>query len=124
MKDGQIHHVELYVSNLAASIEFWGWLLAILGYDEFQAWPDGKSWIMDGTYITIVQVEEGYEEPVYHRKRVGLNHLAFVVSAEKLKQIKAELQTKGIEILYEKENFDDKVFFEDPDRIKIELANY
>jgi catechol 2,3-dioxygenase-like lactoylglutathione lyase family enzyme len=124
MKDGQIHHVELYVSNLAASIEFWGWLLAILGYDEFQAWPDGKSWIMDGTYITIVQVEEGYEEPVYHRKRVGLNHLAFVVSAEKLKQIKAELQTKRIEILYEKENFDDKVFFEDPDRIKIELANY
>jgi len=124
MKDGQIHHVELYISNLAASAEFWGWLLAKLGYEEFQAWPDGKSWIMDGTYITLVQVEKEYGEPPYHRKHVGLNHLAFAVSAEKLSQLRGELQAKGVGILYEAENFADKVFFEDPDRIKIELANY
>lgn len=124
MKNGQIHHVEIYVSNLVVSVEFWGWLLAELGYEEYQVWPEGKSWIMDGTYITLVQVEKKYGERPYHRKHVGLNHLAFVVTAEKLNQLKTALHSKGVGLLYEEENFEDKLFFEDPDRIKIELASY
>ena len=124
LKNGQLHHVELYVSNLAASVEFWGWLLPELGYGEYQTWPGGKSWIMDGTNITLVQVEKKYADRPYHRKQVGLNHLAFAVTAKKLKQLETALQSKSIGLLYEDQNFDDKLFFEDPDRIKIELANY
>ncbi|MEX2143144.1 MAG: VOC family protein [Anaerolineales bacterium] len=124
MKNGQIHHVEIYVSDIAISSEFWGWVLAKLGYEEYQAWPQGKSWTMDGTYITLVQVEKEHKVPPYHRKHVGLNHLAFAVTTEKLNQLKTELRSKGVGLLYEEENFKDKLFFEDPDRIKIELANY
>ena len=35
---GMLHHVELYVSDLRKSSEFWGWLLGELGYREYQRW--------------------------------------------------------------------------------------
>jgi len=31
MSKGLIHHIEIYVSNLKESIDFWGWLLEELG---------------------------------------------------------------------------------------------
>ena len=31
-----LHHVEIYVSNLSKSVEFWGWLLPELGYEQYQ----------------------------------------------------------------------------------------
>lgn len=43
MSVGLLHHVELYVSNLEESIEFWGWLLEELGYVVFQKWESGRS---------------------------------------------------------------------------------
>ncbi|WP_239584829.1 hypothetical protein [Chryseomicrobium aureum] len=36
MSKGILHHVELYVSDLKRSTEFWGWLLEELGYELFQ----------------------------------------------------------------------------------------
>jgi catechol 2,3-dioxygenase-like lactoylglutathione lyase family enzyme len=35
---GFLHHIELYVSNLKRSIDFWGWFLDELGYEPFQEW--------------------------------------------------------------------------------------
>ena len=29
---GHLHHVEIYVSDLAKTTEFWGWFLEKLGY--------------------------------------------------------------------------------------------
>jgi len=37
---GQLHHLEIYVSDLARSCEFWGWLLGELGYAAFFEDPD------------------------------------------------------------------------------------
>lgn len=31
---GLMHHVELYVSDLRRSSEFWGWFLSSLGYER------------------------------------------------------------------------------------------
>jgi catechol 2,3-dioxygenase-like lactoylglutathione lyase family enzyme len=65
----------------------------------------------------------------YHRSRVGLNHLAFhAASREQVDQITRKLKEKGISILYkDKHPFAGgdshyAVFFEDPDRIKVELV--
>ena len=30
--------------DLGRAIASWGWLLGELGYEQFQDWPDGRSW--------------------------------------------------------------------------------
>jgi len=125
---GTIHHVELYVSNLERSSVFWGWLLSELGYNVFQSWSTGISYKLGHTYIVFVQTEEKFLNNGYHRKRTGLNHLAFHVESEEfINRIKQKLIEKGVTILYTEEPLENNVspaslFFEDPDRIKVELT--
>ncbi len=126
---GSIHHIEIYVSNLNKSIEFWGWLLEELGYTIFQEWAIGRSWKLGDSYIVFVQTEKRFLDVPYHRCRVGLNHLAFHASSrQQVDDITIKLKEKGINILYlDKHPFagGDKhyaVYFEDPDRIKVELV--
>ncbi len=65
----------------------------------------------------------------YHRKHIGLNHLAF--HAESIVQVDAitkQLHQKGIPILYPDMHpyaggiNHYAVYFEDPDRIKVEIV--
>jgi catechol 2,3-dioxygenase-like lactoylglutathione lyase family enzyme len=129
MSQGLIHHIELYVSDLKKTIDFWGWLLEELGYSSFQEWEGGRSWKLGETYIVFVQAEERFLDVPYHRCRVGLNHLAFHVgSPQQVDEITKKLQDKGIHILYTDnhpfaggpEHY--AVYFEDPDRMKVELV--
>ncbi len=124
-----LHHIELNVSNLKETSQFWGWLLMELKYEVFQKWDKGISWRYGHTYIVFVQVEERFKDIAYHRRRVGLNHLAFFAeSRDHVDEITNQLEQKGINILYR-----DKhpyaggenhyaVYFEDPDRIKVEIV--
>ena len=121
---GQIHHIEFYVSDLQKSVKFWSWLLRELDYKVYQKWEAGQSWKLQNTYVVLVQVEEKYLDNPYHRKRVGLNHVAFKVDKNFLRNIKQKIKRKKIKILYENKNYKNKIFFEDPDRIKVELAAY
>jgi catechol 2,3-dioxygenase-like lactoylglutathione lyase family enzyme len=124
-----LHHFEINVSNLKKSIEFWGWLLTELGYEQYQKWDSGISWKSSETYLVFVQTEERFLDVPYHRSRVGLNHLAFHgKSIEHVDEITEKLKARGINILYQdKHPFAGgpqhyAVFFEDPDRIKVELV--
>ncbi|TFE01575.1 VOC family protein [Jeotgalibacillus salarius] len=124
-----IHHVELYVSDLKKSIDFWGWLLEELGYEPFQKWESGRSWKYDRTYLVFVQTEEAYLDVPYHRKRTGLNHLAFHAdSRNQVDELTEKLRSKGVPILYEDRHpfagGEDyyAVFVEDPDRMKVEIV--
>lgn len=124
-----IHHIELYVSNLKKSTEFWGWLLEELGYELFQEWESGRSWKYGETYLVFVQTEEPYLDVPYHRKRTGLNHLAFHADSRKhVDELTEMLRGRGVTILYEdKHPFaggEDyyAVFMEDPDRMKVEIV--
>ena len=129
MPKGLLHHIELYVSNLNRSIDFWSWFLGELGYSLFQEWESGQSWKMGDTYIVFVQTEERFLDIPYHRCRVGLNHLAFHAdSREHVDDMTMKLKDKGINVLYTNQHpfagGDDyyAVYFEDPDRIKVELV--
>ncbi|MCA1029809.1 VOC family protein [Bacillus timonensis] len=129
MKAGMLHHIELYVSNLDKSKAFWGWLLEELGYEVYQKWNQGISWKLGHTYLVFVQAEEPFLEMGYHRRRVGLNHLAFFGrSRTHVDELTEELKKRGVSILYEdKHPFAGgpnyyAVFFEDPDRMKVELV--
>jgi catechol 2,3-dioxygenase-like lactoylglutathione lyase family enzyme len=124
-----LHHVELYVSDLQKSCEFWGWFLEELGYEPYQKWENGQSWKVNETYLVFVQAEERYLDIPYHRCRVGLNHLAFHARSRKhVDEMTMKLTDKGIPILYtDKHPYaggDDyyAVFFEDSDRMKVELV--
>ena len=126
---GTLHHIELYVSNLQESKKFWSWFLQELGYNEFQQWDGGISYKLNDTYIVFVQANEKYLDIPYHRKRVGLNHLAFhAESRAEIDQMKEKLKEKDITILYEDQypfaggpNYY-ALYFEDPNRIKVELV--
>ncbi|WP_438824191.1 VOC family protein [Bacillus sp. JJ1562] len=124
-----LHHVEIYVSNLEKSNAFWGWFLKELGYEKYQEWDAGVSWKYGKTYLVFVQVEERFADVPYHRCRVGLNHLAFHARSKgHVDEVTEMLKEKGISILYADqtpyaggENYY-AVYFEDPDRIKVELV--
>ncbi len=129
MSKGLLHHIEIYVSDLQRTVDFWGWFLGELGYTPFQKWDSGQSWKLADTYMVFVQAEDRFLDVPYHRRRVGLNHLAFHASSRQhVDEMTATLREKGMNILYpEKHPFAGgehyyAVFFEDPDRIKVELV--
>ena len=126
---GALHHVEIYVRDLNISREFWNWLLSKLGYTVFQEWDSGVSFIKGDCYLVFVQTEERWLEPGYHRCRAGLNHLAFHGGTEEfIDAITRDLESRGVNILYRDRhpfaNGPDSysVFFEDPDRMKVEIT--
>lgn len=126
---GQLHHVEIYVSDLERSHAFWDWFLQYLGYREFQRWDGGFSFKLGPTYIVFVQTQDRFLDLPYHRCRAGLNHLAFHArSHEQVDELTRLLRARGITILYRDRHphagGDDSyaVFFEDPDRIKVEVV--
>ncbi|MFT8310820.1 MAG: VOC family protein [Sporolactobacillus sp.] len=129
MTHGLLHHVEVNVSNLNESVRFWGWFLEKLGYELVQEWEEGKSWELGDTYIVFVQTRKKYLDIPYHRCRTGLNHLAFhAESREEVDEMTEALIKRGVNILYKdrhpfaggKDYY--AVFFEDPDRIKVEFV--
>jgi catechol 2,3-dioxygenase-like lactoylglutathione lyase family enzyme len=73
---GRLHHVELWVPDLARAIAEWGWLLSRLGYEPFQDWQHGHSWRLGDTYI-VVEQSPAMTDAEHDRCRPGLNHLAF-----------------------------------------------
>lgn len=84
-----LHHIDLWVDSLAEDGPLWSWLLASLGWTDFQQWGAGRSWIHpDGTYLGIEESPE-LRPGGHDRHRAGLNHLAFTVgSREALDQIR------------------------------------
>jgi len=128
-KSGMLHHIEINVSDLKKSAEFWGWFLRKFGYSEFQRWDQGMSWRLDDTYLVFVQVEDRFKDVPYHRRRAGLNHLAFYAdSRAAVDSLTEELRTKGIKILYQDAHpyaggpGHYAVYFEDPERMKVEVV--
>jgi catechol 2,3-dioxygenase-like lactoylglutathione lyase family enzyme len=84
---------------------------------------------LNDTYLVFVQTESAFLKNKYHRKNIGLNHIAFhCKSREFVDELTAEIQSKNIPLLYPEkhpraggpDNYG--VFFEDPDRIKVEVS--
>ncbi|RMG15260.1 MAG: hypothetical protein D6731_08725 [Planctomycetota bacterium] len=126
---GLLHHLELYVSDLPRSLEFWSWFLLRLGYEPYQEWEGGRSFRLGPTYLVFVQTPPEHLAPPYHRRRTGLNHLAFhAASRAEVDRLTEELRRRGVPILYPDRHPHAggpdhyAAFFEDPDRIKVELV--
>ncbi|GGU93560.1 hypothetical protein GCM10010275_33770 [Streptomyces litmocidini] len=73
---GALHHVELWVGDLARAERSLGWLLGALGYAPFQSWEGGRSWALGSCYL-VVEESPARTSDRHDRLRPGLNHLAF-----------------------------------------------
>jgi catechol 2,3-dioxygenase-like lactoylglutathione lyase family enzyme len=97
---GSLHHVELWVPDLDRAIASWGWLLGELGYEQFQDWPDGRSWRAGGIYIVLEQ-SPAMSAHEHERCRPGLNHLAFhVATRRRVDELAAEAAHHGWSLLF------------------------
>jgi catechol 2,3-dioxygenase-like lactoylglutathione lyase family enzyme len=75
---GGLHHVEVWVPDLAGAVTSWGWLLGELGWTPFQDWPAGRSWRHGEVYLVLEQ-SPALSGGTHDRLAPGLNHLAFRV---------------------------------------------
>lgn len=132
---GQIYHVEINVSNFEKSVRFYEEFLDWLGYRRIYTHKIAAGWGLKratlGCNFWIIQVDTEFRRRGYHRKRVGVNHVAFHADSRKTVDqfYKEFLFPRNIPVLYggpkeypEYSKGYYSVYFEDPDRIKLELA--
>ena len=125
-----LHHVELYVSDLERSCAFWTPFMSMLGYDA-EPWSGGMNYVCSDseTYFCLLPASAEHLAAGYHRKRIGLNHLAFRGKCRaQVDQIAKWVKDSGYTLLYEDRhpfaggpNYY-AVFVEDPDRFKLEVV--
>lgn len=97
---GHVHHVELWVPNLARAVASLGWLFEALGYAPYQEWEVGRSWLLDGTYI-VVEQSPALSADRHDRTSPGLNHLAFHAgSRSELDVLVTEAIGRGWQLLF------------------------
>ncbi len=125
--NGRFDHMDVYVGDLGKSVAFWGPLLELLGFSQRADRPAAKSWSGAGAEIFFVQAEPDFVAQGYHRKRIGLNHLAFAVrDRAELEQVLTHVRSAGARLLYEggieETPRQHRLFFEDPDRVKVEVV--
>ncbi|MBM7768393.1 VOC family protein [Glutamicibacter nicotianae] len=71
-----LHHVEIWVEDLAASTASLGWLLTRLGYTVKSQWTNGISYSCAEFYIVLESGPDAKKQR-HDRRAPGLNHLAF-----------------------------------------------
>jgi catechol 2,3-dioxygenase-like lactoylglutathione lyase family enzyme len=97
---GVVHHVELWVPDLATARPPWDWLFGRLGYTPFQEWEHGHSWRLGASYVVLEESPAMLREP-HDRLRPGLNHLAFYVrSRTALDAIVSDAEHHGWRLLF------------------------
>ncbi|MFF2851829.1 trifunctional class I SAM-dependent methyltransferase/NUDIX hydrolase/VOC family protein [Streptomyces sp. NPDC058001] len=72
---GGVHHVELWVPDLASAEASWHWLLTRLGHVPYQSWEHGRSWRRGPSYVVIEQ-SPALTGATHDRLSPGLNHFA------------------------------------------------
>jgi RimJ/RimL family protein N-acetyltransferase/catechol 2,3-dioxygenase-like lactoylglutathione lyase family enzyme len=74
-KPAGVHHVELWVADLAAAEKSFGWLFGELGWHEYQRWDRGVSWRHGDSYV-VVEDSPALTGERHERTAPGINHLA------------------------------------------------
>ncbi len=127
----RVYHLQINVSDKNISFPFYKELLEYLDYKVISS---GKSWLGMSNSTTdfwIIPAPAKHQTPRFHRKRTGLNHIAFMVSSKNdVEKFANEfVKPKKIPTLYNSPKLFPEytpdyyaVFFEDPDRIKLEVC--
>lgn len=128
----RVYHVQVNVRDAAVALPFWK---ALLGYLEYRVVHEeaGVAGFSNGTTdLWLTAADAPHRGAGFHRKRAGLNHLAFRVDQRQdVDRFRREfLEPRGLPALYgTPREFPEyapgyyAVFFEDPDRIKLEVVH-
>src|SRR5262245_43340610 len=127
-----VYHVQINVGAASDSMAFYRDLLRHLEFQRVHAEP-GVAGYSDGrTAIWLIETAPGHAASGFHRKRTGLNHMAFRVPRRTDVDAFARdfLTPRGLAPLYQTpREFPEyrpgyyAVFFEDPDRLKLEVVH-
>ena len=129
---GELYHLEINVSSFKKSFDFYDSFLQRLGYRRIYLHRIAAGWGTGICNFWIIQSEDRFASLGFHRRRVGLNHVAF--HAESRGDVddfyNQYLLPRNVPVLYggpkdypEYSKGYYSVYFEDPDRIKMELAH-
>ena len=120
------HHIELNVSDLDRSLEFYAMLAQFFPASSLEQGTSWFQWRFADIYIHFNQVQSRFVDVPYHRKRIGLDHVAFTIeSRDEILALERFLVQRGIAILYPAALYGPRyfaVYFDDPDRIKFEFG--
>ena len=126
-----LYHIQLNVSNPKVSLPFYKKLFS---YFEYKIIDESENHIAASNGTTdfwIIATNIKYSGLKFHRKSTGLNHISFKVSSKEEVDafVKNFLKENKIKQLYgEAKEFPEyktgyyAVYFEDPDRIKLEVT--
>lgn len=128
-----VSHIQLNVSSKEKSFPFYKDLLQYLGYRFICEDSDYFGMANGTTDFWIEAVKPKYQDRVFHRKGPGLNHIAFrVLLKDEVDKFCTEfLRPRDILTLYDspkpfpeygKDYY--AVYFEDPDRVKLEVVYF
>ena len=125
-----LYHLQLNVSDAAKSLPFYKDFFNYLGYKIVDESPEHIGVSNGTTDFWIMETEKEFTSNTFHRKNTGINHLAFKLESKEAVDTFVEefLKPRGIVILYETPKIFPEyggeyyaVYFEDPDRIKLEV---
>jgi hypothetical protein len=92
-----LHHLDLWVDDVATAEGEWGWLLARCGWQREEGM---LSWVHpDGTYVFMEHSPD--QHGTHDRLRPGINHLATTVGTrDELDRMRSESTEHGWHELY------------------------
>lgn len=123
-----LYHLQLNVS--AAGIRFYRDFFHYLGHEIFEETAEHLAVRSGPVDLWLVETEGAHAHRSYHRKATGINHLAFRLQSRREVDTFVDdfLRPRGIESLYGSPKVYPEyaadyyaVYFEDPDRIKLEV---
>ena len=94
-----LHHVELWVPDLARAEATIGWIFTELGWTEHQRWSAGVSWKLGETYV-VAERSPAMTGP-HDRMKAGLNHLALHAGTrEDVDRLTRESEAHGWRLMF------------------------
>lgn len=95
-----IHHVELWLPDLASQLPGWDWLFAELGWEPYQLWEVGKSWRADDGSYVVIEESPDLDHQSFRRTRPGINHLAVTADRDVVNRIAVAGSDHGWQLLF------------------------
>jgi len=126
---GALHHLDITVSNLPRSTDFYDRWLPRMGLQRIADCADGPLWRGERMELGLQQAKPGRASLVHDRYSPGLHHLAFEApDRTAVSQLYDELRAAGEVVLDPPADYPQyaagyfAVFFSDPDGIKLEYV--
>jgi glyoxylase I family protein len=128
----ELYHLQINVRDAAVSLPFYQELLGYLEYRTVYQSETVAGFSGRGADIWVIAAHPAHAAHGFHRKRTGLNHVALRVERrEDVDRFRGEFMApRHLAALYQTpREFPEyrpgyyAVFFEDPDRLKLEIVH-